>query len=121
MRRSFWQHLQHAFATGPAGPCVATEQQQVLIDRVCRWAIQRQMTLPLQMALESSAPLGSLAGQSIPVLEPWLGLILNEGQIRELRQFLEHPGAIEYLSQRLDALSRQADADSPQPAGPVGS
>lgn len=72
--------------------------------------------------LQSSAPLSSLAGQSIPVLQPWLGLILTEMQIREIGRFLEHRGAIEYLSRRLEILSRtesrspQADAGAIDPS-----
>lgn len=121
MTRSVWGWLQHAFATGPQGPCEPTPVQLELIDKVCRWAIARGMELPLQVALQSSAPLGSLAGQSLPVLQPWLGLMLTETQIREIGRFLEHRGAIEYLSRRLEILSRtesrspQADAGAANP------
>lgn len=117
MTRNVWGWLQHAFATGPQGPCEPTPAQLELIDKVLRWAIARQMTLPLQMALDSSVPLGSLAGQSIPVLQPWLGLALTETQIRELGRFLEHRGAIEYLSRRLDILNQLEKSSRRESAG----
>jgi len=112
--RGVWGWLQHAFATGPQGPCEPTPLQLDLIDKVCRWAIARRMVLPLQMALDSCVPLGTLAGQSLPVLQPWLGMVLSDAQLRELAKFLEHRDAIEYLSRRLEILSQQMQSSSEQ-------
>ena len=102
--------LSHAFAIEPPGPAVPTPSQAAVIDRVCREVIRRQMTLPAQMLLDSSAPLNFLVGQSLRFFEPFLTTVLDPAGIREFATFLERRGAIEYISQRMGELEITNDA-----------
>ena len=99
-----FEWLKHAFAINSVAPPQPTASQAKAIDAVCREIIRRQMTLPAQMLLESSAPLSFVAGQLLRFLEPFLGLILDAASIRDFASFLEHRGSLEYICHRLQEL-----------------
>ena len=99
--------LQHAFAVEPSGPVEPSSAQAAAIDAVCREIARRGMALPAQMVLDSSAPLGFLAGQSLRFFEPFLTTVLDPVGVREFAGFLEKRGAVEYIAKRLDAMSHE--------------
>ena len=100
------QWLKHAFAV-ETSPAVPTEAQQEQIDRVCREIVQRRMTLPAQMMLESSRSMNYVAGQSLRLVEPFLGTVFDAHAIREFAAFVERPGAVEYICTRLEYFESQ--------------
>ena len=102
MRAVSW--LKNAFAVPVSSPVVPTAAQAAVIDAVCREIVRRQMVLPAQMMLESSAPLHFLTGQLLRFFEPFLSLLLAPTAIQDFATFLEKQGAVEYLSQRLSDL-----------------
>jgi hypothetical protein len=104
-----FQWLRHAFAIENTGPPVPTNEQAATIDAVCREIIRRQMTLPAQMVIESSAPLHFVTGQMLRFVEPFLGVILEPAAVRDFATFLEKRGAIEYISRRLEELSHHVE------------
>ncbi len=65
------------------------------------------MTLPAQLMLDSSAPLGYLAGQSLRFFEPFLDAVLDPVGVREFAGFLEKRGAVEYIAKRREAMSSE--------------
>ena len=99
--------LKHAFAVEPSGPVEPSPAQAAAIDAVCREIARRGMTLPAQMVLDSSAPLGFLAGQSLRFFEPFLTTVLDPVGVREFAGFLEKRGAVEYIATRLEAMSNE--------------
>ena len=103
-----FEWLKHAFAlkSGCATPSAA---QQAIIDALCREIVVRQMTLPAQMILESSAPLHFLTGQLLRFVEPFLAAVLQPDAIKEFAEFLEKRGAVEFLSRRLEELQRDQE------------
>ena len=98
--------FKHAFAVAPAGPVEPSPAQAAAIDAVCREIARRGMTLPAQMVLDSSAPLSYLAGQSLRFFEPFLAAVLDPVGVREFAGFLEKRGAVEYISRRLEEMSK---------------
>lgn len=105
------QWLKHAFAV-ETSPAVPTDAQKTQIDVVCREIVRRQMTLPAQMMLESSKPLGYVAGQSLRFFEPFLGTLLDAAAVREFAAFVERPGAVEYICGRLEFFESQKTQSS---------
>ena len=99
--------LKHAFAVESSGVVEPTPRQAAAIDAVCREIAKRGMTLPAQMVLDSSGPLGFVAGQSLRFFEPYLALVLDPVGVREFAQFLEKRGAVEYIAKRLEAISNE--------------
>lgn len=102
-----FQWLKHAFAVEDSGPPVPSSSQSDAIDVVCREIVRRQMVLPAQMMLESSAPLHYVTGQMLRFVEPFLGVLLEPAAVKEFATFLEKRGAMEYLSRRLAELQRE--------------
>lgn len=102
--------LKHAFSVARPESVVPTRSQADLIDRACREIVRRNMTLPAQMLLESSAPLHYLAGQTIRFMEPMLGTILNAQELRDFAAFLEQPGSMALICQRLQELQNLESA-----------
>lgn len=117
MAKSMLNWLKHAFAVAPRKPVAPSPAQAELIDRVCREIVRREMTLPAQMLLESSAPLHYLAGQTIRFVEPMLSTVLDARELREFATFLETPGAVESISRRIDEL-QQGKANRRPPNAP---
>ena len=101
--------LKHAFSTEPGGPAIPSAKQTELIDRVCREIGRRQMVLPAQMLIESSAPLHFVGGQMLRFVEPFLTVILDPAEVREFATFVEKRGATEYLSERLQQLEKNPE------------
>ena len=99
-----FEWLKHAFAVNASVPPQPTPSQVKSIDAVCHEIIRRQMSLPAQMLLESSAPLNFLAGQVLRFVEPFVGLILDSDGVRDFASFLEHRGSLEYICHRLQEL-----------------
>ena len=63
--------------------------------------------MPARMVLDSSAPLGFLAGQSLRFFEPFLTTVLDPVGVREIAGFLEKRGSVEYIASRLEEISIQ--------------
>jgi len=110
--QTLFDWFKHAFAVEPPGPAQPTPEQASAIDAVCREIARRELTLLAQMLLDSSVPLGYLAGQSLRVFEPFLGAVLDPASVKQFATFLEQRGAIEYIAGRLDELRQQDSLDA---------
>lgn len=102
-----YQWLKNAFAV-ETGPPVPSPSQSDAIDAICREIVRRQMTLPTQLLLESSAPLHFVAGQMLRFVEPFLSVLLEPTEIKEFAAFLEKRGAMEFISHRIDQLQQMS-------------
>jgi len=107
---SFQAWWKHAFAVEPAGPVVPTDEQQEVIDAVCRRIVARGLETPAILFLESSLPLGPMAAQSLLVLQPWFELVVDRQQLEVFTKFLDHRGSFETLCRRLEQLSLENQA-----------
>ena len=105
---TMYEWLKHAFSTGSSGAATPTAVQAKLIDRVCREIVRRQMTLPAQMFVESSAPLHFVGGQLMRFLEPFISVVLDPNEVRDFASFIEQRGSMEYISTRLEEIERRA-------------
>src|SRR6478609_8860114 len=96
--------LKHAFAIESPDAVAPSASQSQVIDLICREIVRRNMVLPAQMLLESSAPMHYLGGQILRFVEPLLGVLLEPTAIRDFAAFLERPGAVQYICGRFDEL-----------------
>ncbi len=111
--------LKHAFALESPDAVAPSATQSQVVDLICREIVRRNMVLPAQMLLESSAPMHYLGGQILRFVEPFLGVLLEPAGIRDFAAFLERPGAVQYLCGRLD--ERQQAEDVPPRNTDLGS
>ena len=99
--------LKHAFAVEPAGPVQPTDAQRAVIDRVCRAVVARGLATPALIFLESVRPLNYVSSQTLHFFQPVLSVVADQAACRDLADFLEHRGSVDYLCQRIEELSAQ--------------
>ena len=109
----FLDSLKHAFAVESDAAVEPTESQRLLVDRLCREIVRRQMTTPALLVLESSRPLGFLAAQTIHFFTPLISAVTDADGHKQLAGFLEQRQSIEYLCRRLEELEAEPSAPSP--------
>ena len=66
--------LKHAFAVDPPGPAQPTQAQALIVERVCREVVKRQLTTPAIMALEMARPLNHLSAQVLTFFQPFIAI-----------------------------------------------
>lgn len=108
--------LKHAFAV-EQGPCIPTESQQLLIDRVSAAIVSRGLAAPAIIALETCRPLGYLGSQALHFFAPFLTAFGDNHAYHDFTTFLERPGAIEVLLHRIEELERQRTSEPPHSPG----
>lgn len=84
-----------------------SEEERVLIDKLCAEVVRRHMTLPATMMLETSRPLGGVASAALHFFEPFATAFVSPKQWGLLAAFLERRGAVDFLIARLEELERQ--------------
>jgi hypothetical protein len=97
--------LKHAFAIEAEGPVTPTPSQSAVIDRLCGLVVERGLTTPALIFLESVHPLNYVSAQTLHFFAPIISAIADPAAARELAEFLEHRGSVAYLCQRLQDLS----------------
>lgn len=95
--------LKQAFALD-AGPLQLTEDEQAMVDRVCREVIRRRMTVPALMFLESVRPLNFIGAQTLHFFAPFVSVLTDSREHEAFARLLEHRRFIDYLCKRLEAL-----------------
>lgn len=104
--------LKHAFAIEPAGTFEPTETQRALVDRVCREVVDRELTTPALLFLETVRPLNAISAQTLQFFAPLLAAAGMSKATEDLATFLEHRGSIDFLCRRIEELDR--DRGSPK-------
>ena len=98
--------LKHAFAIEPDKPVEPTDAQRAIIDRLFRQVIARGLTTPALIFLESVRPLNYVSSQTLHFFVPVLAVVADAQACRELADFLEHRGSVDYLCRRIEELSK---------------
>ena len=101
--------LKHAFAIEPDGPVEPTEVQRAIIDHLCRQIVARGLTTPALVFLESVRPLNYISSQTLHFFAPVLSVVADAQACRELADFLERRGSVDYLCRRIEELSASAE------------
>ncbi len=99
--------LKHAFAVGPEGPVEPTDAQRTVVDLFCRQVVARGLETPALIFLESVRPLNFVSSQTLHFFEPVLSAIADAQASRDLADFLEHRGSIEYLCSRIEDMCQR--------------
>src|SRR5437763_187296 len=97
--------LKHAFAVEPAGPVEPTDAQRAVIDGLCRQVVARGLATPALIFLESVRPLNYVSSQTLHFFAPVLSAVADAQACRELADFLEHRGSVDFLCRRIEELA----------------
>jgi hypothetical protein len=103
---SWREKLRHAFAVESPTALTMTDETRVLIDDLCQGLVRRQLVAPALILLEMSRPLNYVGAQGLHALTPLLGAVVQPQKMKELAEFFEHRGSVEYVCQRLETLQR---------------
>ena len=110
---SGWRaRLRHAFAVEPDGPVEPEAHERELIEGVLRRIVARQMTGPATLFLEGWRPLGSITGQGMHMLTPFVGAIVDDACWQRLARYMQRRGSIPWMLERLVALERESAESS---------
>lgn len=101
--------FKHAFAVKPSLP-EPTEEQRLLVDRVCREIVRRRMAAPALAFLEMSRPLNFLGAQALHFLAPIISLVVEDSQHRAFAEFLERRDSVDILCRRIETLEAESKA-----------
>src|SRR5262245_51960964 len=96
--------LRRAFAVDAPQMVEPTDKQRGLIENLCREIVRRRLTTPTLFMLEMSRPLNYVSAQFLHFIQPITTIIADSDSYRELTEFLEHRGSIEYICRRLEAM-----------------
>ena len=79
-----------------------------LLDRVARKIVERGMTAPALLALQSTAPLGFLGGQALIVLKPFAELAVPAEQYDRFLRILERREGPQLLMERIEKAESES-------------
>jgi hypothetical protein len=97
--------LKRAFAVDAPQILEPNESQRALIDKLCGEIVRRRLSTPALFMLEMSRPLNYVSAQFLHFIQPIAGMIADADAYREITDFLEQRGSIEYICRRLEAMS----------------
>jgi hypothetical protein len=104
--------LKHAFAIEPEGSLEPTEAQRTVIERLCRQVVARGMTTPAILFLETVRPLNYVSSQVLQFFRPVLSVVADPAACRDLAEFLEHRGSVDFLCRRIEELASRPPGDN---------
>ena len=79
------------------------EDEQAVLDKLARKAVDRSMTVPSILFLESVKPLNYIGSQALVFFEPIVQSVFNFRDYTTLRTALEKRETIEILIQKIEA------------------
>jgi hypothetical protein len=99
--------LRHAFAVDDK-PVEWSEEDSELIDRVARFIVDRGLSAPATLALESSRPYTFLGSQFLTFIKPFAHIALPGPDFERFTRLIENRSSIDLILDRLDNAERNA-------------
>lgn len=96
--------LRHAFATQSSSDSLSTEDLQ-LMERVAGVIIERGMTAPATIFLESMGPMNFLGSQALHFLTPIIEFAFNTKEVEQVARLLERRDTLSRLITIIEARS----------------
>src|SRR5262249_40634162 len=103
--------LKHAFAIEPEGSVEPTAAQKVVVDRLCRQVVERGLSTPALVFLESVRPLNYMTSQTLQFFAPLISTVADPNACRDVADFLEHRGSVDYLCRRIEEMQKNAERE----------
>ena len=78
-------------------------EELALLERVAKAVVQRRLTVPALMCLESLRPLNYVSSQFMVFLEPLVGTFVATRDHERIAQILEHRESLQVLIDQIEA------------------
>ena len=104
--------LKNAFDIGKSEDYYPTEEQKIIVDKVCYEVVKRQMVLPATVLLETFRPLYYIGSQIMNFFQPIVTAVLPGDGYNDFSQFLEQRGSVDYLCRRINEIEDDSQISS---------
>ncbi len=104
-RKGLRAWLAHAFSLDPGWDL--SPEDHDLLNRVAKKIVDRGLTGPVLLALQSFSPLGFLGSQAMIALQPFAELIIPAGEYERCTRILERREGLELLMRQIESLENQ--------------
>jgi len=108
-KRGFWAGLKHAFAV--PGEDALTDQERQWLEKIARKVVQRNLTAPAIMLLETVRPLNYVGAHVLLFFKPVISVLFPPERCDQVAALLEKRSALEKLLK----LIERYDAESGEP------
>jgi len=96
--------LLHAFAVQPENQPLTIEDVQ-LLERIAEEIVNRRMTAPATLFLESMGPMNFLGSQALHFIAPIIACVCNAQEIEQVARLLERRDTVTRLIAIIEAKS----------------
>ena len=103
-----WRALKHAFAM--PGGLTLTDRESQWLEAIAGKVVQRGLTAPALMVLESARPLNFVGSQVLVFFRPLISLVVAPERCDEAAALLEKRGCIEALIETIERCDRESRA-----------
>lgn len=97
------EFLRNAFALDDGKPCEPSPEERAVLERLAAEVARRRLVGPAIAFLEMSRPLNGLGAAVIQFFTPVAATLANPDSLRELAEFLEKRGSVDYLCRMLES------------------
>ncbi len=77
-------------------------EQQALLDRIAEAVVDRELTAPAVLFLDSMKPLSFLGGQFMAFLSPFIHMVVDASQYDLIAEAIERRENVEFLILRIE-------------------
>ena len=91
----------------PRAPLVLTDAQDRAVDRIARFIVRFELTVPVILSLEAMRPLSYVGSQFMHMLTPSVTALLSYEDWEALAALLEDRRGLEIIIQRIEAVDRE--------------
>lgn len=103
----------HGLSDRPVAAGTMPSAQRSAIEDVARWVVDRRLTVPAILFLESMRPLNRVGSVAMTFFHPLIGAIFTWPQYAALRDAMESRGSVEYVIERIEELDAAVDSHPP--------
>ncbi|MEN0064438.1 MAG: hypothetical protein AAGA48_19985 [Myxococcota bacterium] len=91
------------------------QEAELAMDKVARFLVRFELTVPAILWLESLRPLARTGSQFMHLLTPAIGAFLPVNQWNALATLLEEPDGLERFVEHLENVDREARGSAEEP------
>jgi hypothetical protein len=90
------------------GKGILTEQEDAVMEKIAKWVVKKQFTVPAIMFLESIKPMNFIGSQVMVFFEPVVQSVFTFKDYTVFREALEKRESVEILLQKIEARDAAA-------------
>ena len=99
--------IKHAFAIGESQQSEPNEKQKIIVDKVCEEVVNRKLSMPALIMLETFSPLNYIGSQVMHFFQPIISSVLSGDGYSEFSVFLEQRGRVDYICKRINEIEME--------------